>query len=187
MSEVTPRDREWMAEALTLARRGHIGTAPNPRVGCVLVRGGQVLSSGWHAAVGGPHAEAAALQALPTGEDAHGATAYVTLEPCSHHGRTPPCSEALIASGIERCVVGMVDPNPKVAGSGIDRMRAAGIEVGPSEDLQALMIRKRRSVSPTPDEEPEEDAEEKKKQQMMMRRFYRNRHATFMKALLEKK
>ena len=89
MSEVTPRDREWMAEALALARRGHIGTAPNPRVGCVLVRDGHVLSSGWHAAVGGPHAEAAALQALPPGGNARGATAYVTLEPCSHHGRTP--------------------------------------------------------------------------------------------------
>ena len=129
MSEVTPRDREWMAEALALARRGHIGTAPNPRVGCVLVQDGYILSSGWHAAVGGPHAEAAALQALPPGGDARGATAYVTLEPCSHHGRTPPCSEAFIASGIARCVVGMVDPNPMVAGSGIDRMRAAGIEV----------------------------------------------------------
>jgi diaminohydroxyphosphoribosylaminopyrimidine deaminase/5-amino-6-(5-phosphoribosylamino)uracil reductase len=129
MSEVTPRDREWMAEALTLARRGQFGTAPNPRVGCVLVRDGHVLSSGWHAVVGGPHAEAAALQALPPDGDARGATAYVTLEPCSHHGRTPPCSEALIASGIMRCVVGMVDPNPKVAGSGIDRMRAAGIDV----------------------------------------------------------
>ena len=129
MSEVTPRDREWMAEALTLARRGQIGTTPNPRVGCVLVREGRLLSSGWHAIAGGPHAEAAALQALPQGEDARGATAYVTLEPCSHHGRTPPCSDALIASGIARCVVGMVDPNPKVAGSGIDRMRSAGIEV----------------------------------------------------------
>ena len=129
MSEVTPRDREWMAAALTLARRGQVGTAPNPRVGCVLVRDGRVLSSGWHAAVGGPHAEAVALQALPTGENARGATAYVTLEPCSHHGRTPPCSDALIDSGIARCVVGMVDPNPKVSGQGIERMSDAGIDV----------------------------------------------------------
>ena len=129
MAEVTPRDREWMATALALARRGVIGTAPNPRVGCVLVRDGRMLSSGWHAAVGGPHAEAAALQALPSKHDARGATAYVTLEPCSHHGRTPPCSDALIASGIVRCVVGMVDPNPMVSGQGIERMRDVGIEV----------------------------------------------------------
>lgn len=129
MAEVTPRDRDWMALALTLARRGAIGTAPNPRVGCVLVREGSVLSTGWHRQVGGAHAEAHALECLPDGETAKGATAYVTLEPCSHHGRTPPCSDALIASGIVRCVVGMVDPNPQVSGQGIARMREAGIDV----------------------------------------------------------
>ena len=129
MAEVTPRDRDWMAMALEFARRGVIGTAPNPRVGCVLVRDGDILSSAWHEQVGGAHAEALALLSLPDGQTAQGATAYVTLEPCSHHGRTPPCSDALIASGITRCVVGMIDPNPLVSGRGIDRMREAGIHV----------------------------------------------------------
>lgn len=129
MAEVTPRDRDWMAMALALARRGVIGTAPNPRVGCVLVRNGEALSSGWHAQVGDAHAEAEALQSLPSGQTAKGATAYVTLEPCSHFGRTPPCSDALIHAGIARCVVGMADPNPKVSGQGIDRMRHAGMDV----------------------------------------------------------
>lgn len=129
MGQVTPRDREWMARALQLARRGDLGTAPNPRVGCLLVRDDQLLSQGWHARVGEAHAEAAALLNLPDGTDARGATAYVTLEPCSHHGRTPPCSDALVAAGITRCVVGLQDPNPMVSGRGLHRMRAAGIDV----------------------------------------------------------
>ena len=87
---ITPTDRDWMAHAFQLAGHGTIGTAPNPRVGCVVVRDGVLLSEGWHAQVGGPHAEVAALQALPPSVDARGATVYVTLEPCSHHGRTPP-------------------------------------------------------------------------------------------------
>lgn len=126
---ITPTDRDWMAHAFQLAGHGTIGTAPNPRVGCVVVRDGVLLSEGWHAQVGGPHAEVAALQALPPSVDARGATAYVTLEPCSHHGRTPPCSDALIAAGVERCVVAMPDPNPQVAGRGLQRMRDAGIAV----------------------------------------------------------
>ena len=121
-------DRRDMARALQLAWRGRFGTHPNPRVGCVLVREGTVLASGWHQRAGEPHAERMALQAL--GEDnARGCTAYVTLEPCSHHGRTPPCADALIDAGIVRVVIAMEDPDPRVAGSGIDRLRGAGIEV----------------------------------------------------------
>lgn len=127
--QVTHQDREWMGMALRLARLGDIGTSPNPRVGCVLVRDGECLASGWHARCGGPHAEAEALGQLSEPADARGATAYVTLEPCSHHGRTPPCCDALIAAGIARCVIGMVDPHPLVAGQGIQAMEAAGIEV----------------------------------------------------------
>ena len=125
----TLQDQKWMGRALALAQRGEIGTAPNPRVGCVLVRDEIELACGWHAEAGQAHAETAALSALLPNQNAIGATAYVTLEPCSHHGKTPPCSEALIASGISRCVVGMIDPNPVVSGTGIDRMRTAGIEV----------------------------------------------------------
>ena len=147
MAEVTPRDRDWMATALALARRGVIGTAPNPRVGCVLVRDGVVLSSGWHEQAGQAHAEAHALQCLPDGQTAEGATAYVTLEPCSHHGRTPPCSDALIRAGITRCVVGMTDPNPKVSGQGIDRMRHAGIDVTVLHDFAEGRWLNRRFLS----------------------------------------
>lgn len=123
-------DETWMAQALALARKGDIGTAPNPRVGCVLVSDGQPLSMGWHAEVGGPHAEVMALNTF-TGdpEILHRATAYVTLEPCSHHGRTPPCVNRLIDSGIQRVVVGMTDPDPRVAGSGLTLLREAGTDV----------------------------------------------------------
>ncbi len=119
-----------MARALELAQRGLFTTTPNPRVGCVLVRDGRVLGEGFHAVAGGPHAEAAALAAaLAAGEDPAGATAYVTLEPCSHFGRTPPCADALAVAGVARVVAAMEDPNPKVAGSGFARLRAAGIDV----------------------------------------------------------
>lgn len=119
-----------MARALALAERGLFTTTPNPRVGCVLVRAGRVLGEGFHAVAGGPHAEAAALAAAAAaGNDTAGATAYVTLEPCSHFGRTPPCADALVEAGVARVVVAMEDPNPKVAGSGFARLRAAGIEV----------------------------------------------------------
>ncbi len=121
----TPQDSQWMACALQLAERGLYTTSPNPRVGCVLVRDGKLVGEGWHKRAGEPHAEVHALRAA--GEAAHGATAYVTLEPCSHHGRTPPCADALIAAGVVRVVVAAQDPNPQVAGAGVAKLRAAGI------------------------------------------------------------
>lgn len=120
-------DRHFMQRALELAARGLYGTAPNPRVGCVLVRDGVIVGEGFHERAGEPHAEVHALRAA--GEQARGATAYVTLEPCSHHGRTPPCVDALIAAGVRRVVVALTDPNPRVAGTGLERLRAAGIAV----------------------------------------------------------
>lgn len=116
-----------MAQALQLAERGLYTTHPNPRVGCVIVANDQVVGTGWHRRAGEPHAEVHALQAA--GEQARGATAYVTLEPCSHFGRTPPCADALIAAGVQRVVMAMLDPNPVVAGRGRERLQAAGIEV----------------------------------------------------------
>jgi diaminohydroxyphosphoribosylaminopyrimidine deaminase/5-amino-6-(5-phosphoribosylamino)uracil reductase len=123
----TAQDSRWMAQALRLAELGLYGTSPNPRVGCVLVADGEMVGSGWHRRAGEPHAEALALR--EAGAKARGATAYVTLEPCSHHGRTPPCADALIAAGVARVVVAMQDPNPQVAGAGIARLIAAGIAV----------------------------------------------------------
>ncbi len=123
----TAQDSVWMAQALRLAEQGLYNTSPNPRVGCVLVVDENLVGSGWHQRAGEAHAEICALR--EAGEAARGATAYVTLEPCSHHGRTPPCTEALIAAGVKRVVVAMQDPNPQVAGSGIARLRAAGITV----------------------------------------------------------
>jgi len=120
-------DSHWMAQALRLAERGMYTTSPNPRVGCVLVHDGKVVGEGWHAFAGESHAEVHALHAA--GKQALGATAYVTLEPCSHHGRTPPCADALIAAGIKRVVAAMQDPNPMVAGNGLKRLRAAGMQV----------------------------------------------------------
>jgi len=119
-------DRSMMARALQLAEHGLWTTSPNPRVGCVLVRAGEIVGEGWHEKAGEPHAEVHALRAA--GERARGATAYVTLEPCSHHGRTPPCAEALIAAGVSRVVAAMEDPNPLVAGRGLTLLQAAGIE-----------------------------------------------------------
>ncbi len=122
-----PTDSQWMARALQLAERGLYTTSPNPRVGCVLVRDGQAVGEGWHERAGEAHAEVHALRAA--GKSAHGATAYVTLEPCSHYGRTPPCADALIAAGISRVVVAVQDPNPLVSGLGIARLHASGILV----------------------------------------------------------
>lgn len=118
-----------MARAIELARRGLYTTDPNPRVGCVIVDNrGQVLGEGWHERAGGPHAEIAALK--DAGADhLYGATAYVTLEPCCHHGRTPPCTDALIHAGIGHVRVAMLDPNPRVAGKGIKALRDAGVTV----------------------------------------------------------
>jgi len=124
---ITPDDREHMAHALRLAERGLYTTTPNPRVGCVLVRDNVVIGEGWHARAGEAHAEVVALRAA--GEAARGSTAYVSLEPCSHHGRTPPCADALIAAGVRRVVAAVSDPNPRVAGGGLAKLRAAGIEV----------------------------------------------------------
>ncbi len=115
-----------LERALELAERGRGTTAPNPMVGAVVVRDGEIAGEGWHERPGEPHAEVNALRAA--GESARGATLYVTLEPCTHHGRTPPCADAVIEAGVARVVVGATDPNPEAAG-GIERLRAAGIEV----------------------------------------------------------
>ena len=125
------QDNQWMAQALALARAAGTLPAPNPAVGCLLVSPeGAVIGRGHTQAVGGPHAERVALvDALTRGHTTQGATAYVTLEPCSHQGRTGPCCEALIAAGVRRVVAAMVDPNPLVAGAGLARLRAAGITV----------------------------------------------------------
>lgn len=116
-----------MARAIQLAARGLYTTDPNPRVGCVIVKNGRVIGEGWHVRAGEAHAEIHALQ--QAGEQAQGATAYVSLEPCCHHGRTPPCSDALIAARVARVVVAMQDPNPRVAGNGMRQLQNAGIQV----------------------------------------------------------
>ena len=128
-----------MARALQLAQRGLFTTTPNPRVGCVIVSAGEVVGEGWHERAGGPHAEVLALAAA--GSRAAGATAYVTLEPCSHHGRTPPCVDALIAAKVARVVAAMGDPNPKVAGSGLQHLRAAGIQTSVGRPTEEFEIR----------------------------------------------
>jgi diaminohydroxyphosphoribosylaminopyrimidine deaminase / 5-amino-6-(5-phosphoribosylamino)uracil reductase len=120
-------DRHMMSAALALARRGLGNVWPNPAVGCVIVSEGRVVGRGWTQPGGRPHAETEAI--ARAGEAARGATAYVTLEPCSHWGRTPPCAEALIASGVSRVVAAIEDPDPRVAGGGLARLRAAGIVV----------------------------------------------------------
>jgi len=127
-------DFDFMARALRLAERGLYTTTPNPRVGCVLVKKGRVVGEGWHERAGEAHAEVAALKTA--GARAAGATAYVNLEPCSHHGRTPPCTDALIAAKVVRVVAAMQDPNPQVSGTGVADLRAAGIiaEVGVLEN-----------------------------------------------------
>lgn len=116
-----------MRRALSLARKGIGKTSPNPVVGCVIVREGVVVGEGWHRKAGTPHAEVHALR--EAGPLARGADVYVTLEPCSHFGRTPPCADALVAAGVARVFVGMVDPNPTVCGKGITRLEAVGIQV----------------------------------------------------------
>jgi len=116
-----------MARAFRLARKGLWTTDPNPRVGCVIAGDGQVFGAGWHAAAGSPHAEVEALR--QAGASARGSTAYVTLEPCSHHGRTPPCTDALLEAGIKRVIVAGKDPNPDVNGNGLAKLSAAGVVV----------------------------------------------------------
>lgn len=125
MSDFSPGDCAHMAHALRLAARGLNTAQPNPMVGCVLVRGGEIVGEGWHETAGEPHAEVNAIAAA--GEQANGATAYVTLEPCSHHGRTPPCSAALIKAGVAEVVIALADPNPAVNGEGLKALSEAGI------------------------------------------------------------
>ncbi|PKH70156.1 bifunctional diaminohydroxyphosphoribosylaminopyrimidine deaminase/5-amino-6-(5-phosphoribosylamino)uracil reductase RibD [Stenotrophomonas sp. Betaine-02u-21] len=137
MSAFSALDHLHMASALRLAERAAYTTRPNPMVGCVIAHGEQVVGHGWHQRAGGPHAEVFALR--EAGEQARGATAYVTLEPCAHFGRTPPCALALIEAGVSRVVAALRDPFPQVDGGGFDLLRAAGIEV--HEGLMAMQAR----------------------------------------------
>ena len=123
--QLTETDSRMMQTALSLAWQGRFSTSPNPRVGCVIAQGEQIVGQGFHVYAGEPHAEIHALQ--QAGARAHGATAYVTLEPCSHHGRTAPCANALVNAGITKVVVAMTDPNPLVSGQGLAILDAAGI------------------------------------------------------------
>lgn len=182
MTPFTDFDRRAMARALELAERGAETTHPNPRVGCVIARGEQIIAEGWHERAGGPHAEAAALNALAAGMSmssrssggagasataatsvpaasapnpaAAGATVYVNLEPCSHHGRTPPCADALIAARVGRVVFAIEDPNPEVAGRGAAALRAVGIEVASglmaaeAEEINAGFLMRMRADRP---------------------------------------
>ncbi len=125
--EFTATDTHYMQRAISLAERGRFTTAPNPNVGCVIVKNERIIGEGFHLRAGEPHAEVFALAAA--GASAEGATCYVTLEPCSHYGRTPPCAEALVKARVAHVVIAMVDPNPKVAGNGIAILRNAGIKV----------------------------------------------------------
>ena len=127
MPDSSERDCAFMQQCLILAEQAAGQTAPNPLVGSVIVKDGQVIGRGYHPGAGQPHAEVFALR--QAGSDAEGATLYVNLEPCNHTGRTPPCTEAILAAGIRRVVVGMVDPDPRVSGGGIERLRQTGIEV----------------------------------------------------------
>lgn len=126
MSELS-QDQKWMQQAIALAKQGQYSTKPNPNVGCVIVKDGQLVGEGFHPQAGQPHAEVFALR--DAGEQAKGATAYVTLEPCAHFGRTPPCAKGLVAAGVAKVVVACPDPNPLVAGKGVQILRDAGIEV----------------------------------------------------------
>lgn len=145
-------DIRLMARAIELAWRGRYSTHPNPRVGCVIARDGAIIAEGWHQYAGEGHAEANAL--AQAGSEAAGATAYVTLEPCSHFGRTPPCADSLVQAGVARVVVAMTDPNPEVAGRGLQRLRDAGIEVtdgvlpGEAEKLNPGFLRRMRGGQP---------------------------------------
>lgn len=125
MSNFSLKDHQFMQRAISLAKRGHFTTSPNPRVGCVIVLNGEVVGEGFHKKAGQGHAEVQALK--QAGSKAKGATAYVTLEPCSHFGLTPPCAEALIKAQVSHVIAAMVDPNPKVSGRGLERLAQAGI------------------------------------------------------------
>jgi len=145
-------DHRFMAQALRLAQRGLFTTDPNPRVGCVIADGDRLVGQGWHARAGGPHAEVAALD--DAGQAVRGMTAYVTLEPCAHHGRTGPCTRALLDAGIGRVVVAVEDPHARVAGDGLRQLRAAGVAVetgllaAQAEELNAGFFKRARSGRP---------------------------------------
>lgn len=124
----TADDHVFMARALRLAERGLYTTTPNPRVGCVIVNHGIIIGEGWHQRAGEPHAEINAL--MQAGPASQGSTVYVTLEPCSHHGRTPPCADALIGAGVAKVIAAMQDPNPAVSGQGLASLKSAGIQTG---------------------------------------------------------
>jgi len=126
MSEFTTADHQFMQHAISLARLAHYTTSPNPRVGCILVKNNVIVGEGYHQRAGLAHAEVNAL--AQAGENAKGATAYVTLEPCSHYGRTPPCAEGLINAGVKKVIAAMVDPNPQVSGKGLAMLEQAGID-----------------------------------------------------------
>jgi diaminohydroxyphosphoribosylaminopyrimidine deaminase/5-amino-6-(5-phosphoribosylamino)uracil reductase len=139
MNELSTRDAEFLERAIELAERGRGTTHPNPVVGAVVVAGGKIVGEGWHDRKGGEHAEVRAL--ADAGERAPGATVYVTLEPCGHHGDTPPCSDALVAAGVARVVAGQRDPNPQVDGGGLERLREAGVEAEVVEGELAFRCR----------------------------------------------
>src|SRR5688572_21986237 len=122
---VDPHASEWMAQAVELGHQGD--PSPNPHVGCVIVKDGELVGSGFHVSAGDPHAEIVALE--QAGERARGAVLYVTLEPCNHHGKTPPCTDAIIKAGISKVVAGCPDPNPHLPGGTVEKLRAAGIDV----------------------------------------------------------
>lgn len=146
------QDSEWMAYALKLAQKGVFTTSPNPNVGCVIVKDGVMVGEGFHFRAGEPHAEVHAMRMA--GEKARGATAYVTLEPCSHYGRTPPCAKGLIDAGVSKVIAAMVDPNPQVSGRGLTMLKEAGVEVAygllqeQAEQLNRGFIKRMRSGMP---------------------------------------
>jgi diaminohydroxyphosphoribosylaminopyrimidine deaminase/5-amino-6-(5-phosphoribosylamino)uracil reductase len=158
MTTFSDFDRYAMARALELAARGSATTQPNPRVGCVIAKDGQIIGEGWHERAGGPHAEVAALRAVQSSPGglagARDATVYVNLEPCSHHGRTPPCSDALVSARVARVVFAIPDPNPKVAGRGAVMLTQAGIKVdmglmeAEAEELNAGFLKRMRHGTP---------------------------------------
>ena len=151
-SQFSSKDAEFMQLALDLAKQGEFTAAPNPAVGCVLVKNGQIIGKGFHAKAGDPHAEVMALR--EAGENARGATAYVTLEPCAHYGRTPPCAKGLVDAGVRNVIAAMCDPNPLVAGKGLGILADAGIEsaVGllkeNAEELNKGFLKRMRTVRP---------------------------------------
>ena len=141
MTTFTQRDHEYMARAIKLAQKGWFTTSPNPRVGCVIVKDDKVVGEGYHQKAGQGHAEVNALK--HAGALAKGATAYVTLEPCSHYGRTPPCAEGLIKAGVSKVIAAMVDPNPQVSGNGLRMLNEAGIETAAN-----LLVDEAKALNP---------------------------------------